>query len=285
MTTTPFASDEPLLIAHATDLHPDGGVAFVHSVALACHAGARHVTLHANTSGREDARALPEPSTLLERWAAVSGEAPKMVVHQRMTHECCDDPVDTLLDAMEQLHPGLLVVGTHQHTGFNRVFLGSVAEALARNTHAPTLFLPIGKRGFVDEATGEVHLGKILVPISDVEIAARALSVIGALLDRLKVPETVFFLLHLSDKPSEAHLLDDLDLPEREGWTWERIEADAPVDEAISAAADTLGVDLIVTATRGQDSILDVLRGSRSEQVIRHAACPVLSVPMTPPSP
>lgn len=282
MTTTPFASDEPLLIAHATDLHPDGGVAFVHSVALACHAGARHVTLHANTDTREGARTLPEPSALLERWAAANDTMPSMVVHERMTHACCDDPVDTLLDAMEQLHPGLLVVGTHQHTGFNRVMLGSVAEALARNTHTPTLFLPIGKRGFVDEATGQVHLSKILVPVGDVEVAARALSVIGALLERLNVPETVFFLLHLSENARQAHLLDDLDLPERQGWTWERIEADAPIDEAISATAETLGVDLIVTATRGHDSLMDILRGSRSEQVVRHAACPVLSVPMTP---
>jgi nucleotide-binding universal stress UspA family protein len=37
-------------------------------------------------------------------------------------------------------------------------------------------------------------------------------------------------------------------------------------------------------ATRGHDGLADVLRGSHTEQVVRAAACPVLSVPLFRPA-
>ena len=43
--------------------------------------------------------------------------------------------------------------------------LGSVAEAAARQAHAPTLFLREDQRGFVDRETGAISLQTILLPI------------------------------------------------------------------------------------------------------------------------
>lgn len=49
--------------------------------------------------------------------------------------------------------------------------------------------------------------------------------------------------------------------------------------EWILAAGAEFDVDLIVMATKGQDSVLDLLRGSTTERVLRGARCPVLAIP------
>ena len=47
---------------------------------------------------------------------------------------------------------------------------------------------------------------------------------------------------------------------------------------AILATAEQ--ADLVAMPTRGQDGFLDVLRGSTTERVVRHAPCPVLALPV-----
>jgi nucleotide-binding universal stress UspA family protein len=52
---------------------------------------------------------------------------------------------------------------------------------------------------------------------------------------------------------------------------------DEPLASIIDVAAHE--PSLIAMATRGHDSIGDVLRGSHTERVVRDAKCPVLCVP------
>jgi nucleotide-binding universal stress UspA family protein len=47
----------------------------------------------------------------------------------------------------------------------------------------------------------------------------------------------------------------------------------------IVRVAEKLGVDLIVMATDGRDSIKDFVTGTITEHVINHAPCPVLVIP------
>ncbi|MCZ7636962.1 MAG: universal stress protein [Verrucomicrobia bacterium] len=49
--------------------------------------------------------------------------------------------------------------------------------------------------------------------------------------------------------------------------------------EAIARAARDLKMDLIVQATHGRTGVRRVLLGSTAERVVRHAPCPVLTVP------
>jgi len=51
------------------------------------------------------------------------------------------------------------------------------------------------------------------------------------------------------------------------------------VVQSIVDAAIEFEVDLIGMATAGHRNPLDVLRGSTTERVIRHAPCPVLAIP------
>ena len=52
------------------------------------------------------------------------------------------------------------------------------------------------------------------------------------------------------------------------------------VVEGILAAAADMRANLIGMATAGHHGLLDALRGSTTERVLRHAPCPVLAIPV-----
>ncbi len=263
------------LIAHATDLDPDGGVAFAHGVALAERMSAPLYTFFAASSRAEARRPMPEARELLARWRS-SAE----LEHHRVAHTCCEDPVDTLLDAMRSITPDLMVVGTHQLGGLRRLVQQSVAEGLARNIDAPTLFLPIGQPGFVDAATGALELDTILVPTEDPTTLGPALAALGGMLRRLELGAGQVLVLHVgAERP-----LRQLELPElMPGWRYTTLEREGNIEQRIQDVALERDVDLVVMATRGHDSLLDLLGGTHTEHIVRRVGCPVLSVPVARP--
>ncbi|MFK9866842.1 hypothetical protein ACJENL_27285, partial [Escherichia coli] len=56
--------------------------------------------------------------------------------------------------------------GTHGRNGLNRWLTGSVSEAIMERTRLPTLFFGPQARSFVDEATGALSLGTIVVAVA-----------------------------------------------------------------------------------------------------------------------
>ena len=62
-------------------------------------------------------------------------------------------------------------------------------------------------------------------------------------------------------------------------WRVARVHRDGnPVTE-ILAAAEESRANLLIMVTEGAEGYLDILRGTTTEQVLRRAPCPVLSVP------
>jgi nucleotide-binding universal stress UspA family protein len=278
MRTRATTAPEDFVIAHATDLHPDGGVAMAHGVALARSAHSPLVSYHAASADVARARPMPEAAELLRRWGLDEGD----VAHTRVQHSCCEDPVDTLLDAIGDTRPGLMVVGTHRTTGLARALHSSVAESLARNIDAPTLFVPIGQRGFVDEATGALGLRRVLIPAGSQEHAERALDVLAPLLERVGCDAVELVVLVASSRPTQDPPLPGLSFTTpRPGWSLTQVARQGPVGRMICEVAEELDVDLVAMATHGHDSLWDVLRGSHTEQVVHAAGCPVLSIPMS----
>jgi nucleotide-binding universal stress UspA family protein len=48
-------------------------------------------------------------------------------------------PADEIVKAIDEMHPDLVVVGTHGRRGVSHVFLGSVAERVVRTASTPVL--------------------------------------------------------------------------------------------------------------------------------------------------
>ncbi len=88
------------------------------------------------------------PLALLEKEAkgqleslAVSPRAAGITVRTQVLD---GPPVEAVLAAVQHFQPRMLVVGTHGRRGLERLFLGSVAERILRESHIPVLVIPGG---------------------------------------------------------------------------------------------------------------------------------------------
>ena len=72
-------------------------------------------------------------------------------------------------------------------------------------------------------------------------------------------------------------VLPQFDRPETQACVWKELRRKGDVAPTILDAARD--ADLIVMATEGRHGVVDALRGSVTERVVRGASCPVLAVP------
>lgn len=274
-------------ILHPTDFSAASDLAFAHALKLTVATRAQLDILHterADPGGKVDWTAFPSVRGTLAKWGLLDADSPPEAVGKRLgvrirkVDLVDSDPVRGVVEFIEGHPVDLVVLATHGRDGPARWLRGSVAEPIARQTQAPTLFLPHTTSGFVDPETGGVRLRRVLVPIDHeprpdhaVEWAwrlARTLGVDGDL--RLD-------LLHVGTAddapavhPPAAELAGRVETLTRRG----------DVVDAIVDAAAELGSGLVVMATRGHHGFLDALRGSTTEQVLRRAGRPVLAVPI-----
>jgi hypothetical protein len=168
----------------------------------------------------------------------------------------------------------LFVLATHQHKGFSRWVKPSIAEQLAAKTMTKTLFVPENARPFISLETGEITLRKIVVPVDRdpdaaavLEYASRAVEAIEGNLE--------IDVLYVGDDD----YLKGIDVPSKERVVWQKVQRSGEIVETIVRYAEEVSADMIAMATRGHDGILDILRGSVTEQVLHEAPCPILAVP------
>ncbi|MEO8704383.1 MAG: universal stress protein [Kofleriaceae bacterium] len=251
------------MIAYTTDLTGDDAAAFVHACALAAASESRLVTVHDDALAATEIQ-LPDASVISARWG-------KPIAHDRMCHECCDDVTDTVIDAIRRIGPQLVVAGTHARHGISALLHASVGEAIARNVGVPTLIVQNHGRGFVDAATGAFRLHRVLVPAGTRAEALAGLTAARALLGLARRTEVELVVVHASANGDDFDLSD---LPVTVSQTRGKLE------NVVVAAASEQSAGLIVMVSRGHDGVIDALRGSHTEHVIRDAGCPVLSVPL-----
>lgn len=261
------------VIAHTTDLSGRDGAAFLHACALAAAGQARLVTVHGNAPMGEADR-LPDAAPVAARWNQARGGAgvALQIDHQRRCHECCDDVTDTLLDALRQIAPGLVVTGMQPRRGLAALLHSSVSEALARNVEVPTLVVPNQGVGFVNEQTGEISLRRVLIPAGDVTTASVGLAAARALCDLSATTDAELVVLHVGEH--------DLGLPAELGPSVRVLRRRGRLEDAIAEVAREEGACVIVMPTHGHDGLRDSLLGSHTEHVVRGATCPVLVVPL-----
>lgn len=273
----------PYTIAHTTDLDPEGGIAFEHAVGIACRGKGKLFTLYAAQEGTaQSARTLPNAQDLLNRWGSAKRPLDcsdhASVNFERMVHTCCEDPVDTLLDALSDIEPDLLVVGKHRTPGIWGYIHDSVAESLALNAQVPTLFVPIGGDGFISSDRGRCNLERILVPVESERTFLQSVQAAHRLVEALDIPSPRWSVLHVGEeKDAEDLMAPELDPPIE----WELIHRpEQDLAEAILEEQDRIDADLLVMGTRGHDSLADIFRGSQTERVGRRTRRPLLSVPL-----
>ena len=266
-------------ILHPTDFSDASTEAFVHALRIALAAKAMLYILHVASGQEDDVMTFPHVRETLARWGLLSAGDPPQAVHATLGMNIAkidlepQSPAEGVRRFVAEHKPDLMVLATEARQGAARWLHGSVAEKLARETTAPTLFVPAKARGFVDQQRGEVHLHHVVIPIDHAPKPAAAVGVIMGLARLVAGMSAEEHLLHVGkaaphvarhNEPGRA-----LPVALRHG----------DVGEAIVAAANDWPADLIGMATAGHRNVLDMMRGSTTERVLRQAPCPVLAVP------
>jgi len=276
---TPFVDS----VLHATDLSSESEGAFAHALAIALIRKARLTLLHVGTgTDPEDHWSrFPSVRRALERWGVLEEGSPRSAVVDQLRMAVTkvgmrgSNALRATLDYLDEHPTDLLVLATEARGGVPRWLRPSTAERLARRADTMTLFVPKSRRGFVCPDTGDILLQRLLVPVDHEPSPTAALIYAARTAEFLGEPPMEIDLLHVGDHGG----MPELKTPEIAGVKWRTVHREGEVVGQIVGAAEEDGANLIVMATRGHDGILDAVRGSVTEQVLRRAPCPLLAIP------
>jgi nucleotide-binding universal stress UspA family protein len=286
MTVAAPSAGEPLVrILHPSDFSRTSLVAFAHALKLALCSNAEleivHVRRHKIGSDKDVHWSdFPGVRATLARWNilpvhATAEEVGQLGLRVKKVLNAEKDPLEAMVHYCEDHPPDLLVLATHQREGLNRWLHKPVAEPLARRSRAMTLFVPTHGEGFISPANGAVMLSRVLIPVVHEPSGQAAVEEAFFLAAGLGCHDVQFKLLHVGTEKGMPTLF----LPHHPGYKWdEHILNGEPVEEILREAARWTP-DLIVFTTQGHMDLLDALRGSTTERVLRGAKCAVLAVP------
>jgi nucleotide-binding universal stress UspA family protein len=230
----------------------------------------------------------------LERVAesAVSGNLPPVDT------ALLDGPVAEALSAYAQTNSiDLIVMSTHGRGALGRIWLGSVAAAMACRTPAPLLLMRPPQKATAEEQETTVH--HILIPLDGSRLAEAALEpalMLGKLTGaRYTLLQALDPLLVEHTRPPYAAGLERYRLPEIWNTAERYLESIAAQlresavqvqtsvvigqpPQAIYTYVEAQQVDLIAMATHGHSGLIRYILGSVADAVVHRADVPVLLV-------
>jgi nucleotide-binding universal stress UspA family protein len=206
------------------------------------------------------------------------------------------EPADVILLHADATHPDVIVLGTHQRSGFERLRLGSVAETVMRRANQPVLIVPASPGG--SAAKSVMSFGSILVAadfsLGSMAAVDRALAMasVNSRVTLLHVIPSVSlanahrYSYHLSEQHQRLLVRD----------AWRRLQdtilANAPTSRkvharvvtgdpstAIARVASDVDADLILVGVTRRGAIGRRIFRSTAARVIRTAGRPVLAIP------
>jgi nucleotide-binding universal stress UspA family protein len=202
--------------------------------------------------------------------------------------------VREILRQAEQMPADLLVMGTHGRSGFEALFLGSVAEKVLRSTHMPVLTVPPAV-----ERVESVVYKTILCPIEFSDPSTRALEYALTLAEETSARLILLHVIEqLVDAPQHGQLgrlsveeyrrsLEDdarvrlrSAVPEdtRTWCTPEERVLSGKAYRVILDVADQEKAEVVIMGVHGKGALNRRLFGSTTHHVIREARCPVLTL-------
>lgn len=224
--------------------------------------------------------------------ASVGVSGVPLTVHARP-----GSPAASILHEARDMNAALIVVGTHGHSGFDRVMLGSVTEKVRRKAVCPVLTVPPPVTNAPPEA---LQLFKrILCGVDFSDASLRALEYALAV---AKEADAELIVLHVIEglpemrywkQPPSPAVVEYLRVAEADALArlrsaipddarnWCRPEVllatGKPYNEILQIARQR-DAHLIVMGTHGQSPIELMFFGSTASHVGRSASCPVLTV-------
>lgn len=282
--------DEARTVLVAVDFSPHARAAALRACEIARACDARVRLLHGNPARADGDETSPpkSPSDELEAWRAdlESLGAPISAVVED------EDPVDLIARHTRGEDVALVVMGVHGFRGFDRVFLGSVADRALRAARVPILLVK------ENEHAASLRIRRILLATDFSPASEHALRLAIQWARRLQADVEVLHAIHETEgerdypRPRDcasrssrqrANALESLrSILSRTAAAGVRAVADltygAPSIEIVKHAARSRA-DLVVIGLRGEMEVSAARYGSVTERVIRHVKCSVLVAP------
>ena len=204
------------------------------------------------------------------------------------------DPVDTIVDQAIGIPADLIVMGSHGRSGLNRLLYGSVTEHVLHRSPCPVLTVPSHSAS----APSDAQFRRILCAM---DFSPAAMQALGFALELGRRSRGIVIVQHaiewLPDEEPRMHahfnvaeyrvyLLEDA-RARLEHLLASEDQTNVDVQPVVSAGrsyreilkeAEARAADLIVMGAHGRGGIGHALTGSATNQVVRAAACPVLTV-------
>jgi nucleotide-binding universal stress UspA family protein len=278
-------SNIPLVksVLHPTDFSAASDRAFAHALGISLLRQTRFTILHIGPEKERNIEwsKFPPVRKTLERWGLLQGDSHESAVADELNVRVTKlairgrNPVNETLKFLEKNPHDLVVLATEGRDGVARWLDPCDAEAMARRSNTMTLFVPAeSDKGLISLSDGETHVNNILVPLDRKPDFRTAAEFARRVAEAMGEDEVTITLMHVGDEMPELG-----DLEDGPGWRWRHeLRNGDPIEEML-AAAEELSADLIVMATDGRNGMLDVVRGSHTEQVVRRCQCPLLAVP------
>lgn len=269
-------------ILHPSDFSEDSHTGLVHAVKLAVAAQGELSIMHVDPDvPRADFEDFPQVRPLLERWGLLPHGSPREQVADlgiaiKKTRTVAKNRTEGILQYLAKHPADLLVMSTNQHEGLARWQHESVAEPVARGSQMATLFVPAQVEGFVEKDSGQPKLRRVLVPVSAEYSPQLAIDMTAQLASAMGCDNLTVIVVQVGDDRT----LHSLRYPMKTGWLWHTMACQGNVVEVILAMGKDFDVDLIVMTTSKQYTLLDLMRGSTTERVLRGARCPLLALPV-----
>jgi nucleotide-binding universal stress UspA family protein len=201
------------------------------------------------------------------------------------------DTVRQILHEAESIDADLIVLGTHGRSGFERLTLGSVAEKVLRRAARPVLAVPPGDRHPPDRPF------RLIVCPTDFSEASTTAAGYARFIASGSTAELLFMTAvewpfgdtRGTDAVSElrrsleAEARDQLAALAGGAPRTRTVVTTGKPSREIVELASRQAADLIVMGVTGRGAVDLAVLGSTTQQVLRTAPCPVLTVPMAPP--
>jgi nucleotide-binding universal stress UspA family protein len=200
-------------------------------------------------------------------------------------------PAACILERAAALQADLLVVGTHGVGGFEHLALGSVTEKVLRKAACPVMTVPPRVH-----TTSKLPFKRLLCPVDFSGSSLAALDFAFSLAQEADAELTIVHVVDTGDEPLTTRPASvpeyrrelELELSEKlstlvpeavRNWCLPstRIAHGKPYREILGIATEDRA-DLIVMGVHGRNALDLMLFGSTTNQVVRRATCPVLTL-------
>jgi nucleotide-binding universal stress UspA family protein len=202
-------------------------------------------------------------------------------------------PAARIVEIADRTEVDLIVLGTHGRSGFERLLLGSVTEKVVRTAQVPVITVPPPT-----VATSKLPFKRVLCAV---DFSSPSMAGLRFALSLAKESNSTLTLLHVLEFPPESEAMYTqpfdmatyraavqvdatrrlVELVTEDVRTWcqpeTKLAYGRPYEQILNTAADGHS-DLIVLGVHGRNALDIMLFGSTTNQVIRRATCPVLTL-------